>query len=285
MLAARHRSQILGAALLFSTGGAAIKAATLTSWQIACFRSGVAALVLVLFMPAWRSFWHPRCLLVGLAYGTTMILYVTGNKLTTAANVIFLQATAPVYLLFLGPRLLGEKVGGRDLFFTATLGAGMALFFVGTEAPQVTAPAPLAGNLVGALAGLSWALTILGLRWLGRLPGDDRTGSAVVAGNLLACVACLPLAFPVVSGRPADGFVIVYLGAFQIGLAYVWMTRGVRRVPALETALLLLLEPVLSAVWAWLVHGERLGAWSLTGGAVIIASTVGRALGRHGRPK
>jgi drug/metabolite transporter (DMT)-like permease len=184
VLAARHRLQILGAALLFSTGGAAVKASSLTNWQLACFRSGVAALVLLLFMPSWRGFWHPRCLLVGVAYGATMILYVTGNKLTTAANVIFLQATAPVYLLFLGPRLLGERVERRDLFFTAALAIGMALFFVGSEAPQTTAPAPLAGNVVGALAGLSWALTILGLRWLGRQPGPDRTGSAVPSSSI-----------------------------------------------------------------------------------------------------
>jgi pterin-4a-carbinolamine dehydratase len=116
-----HRFQVLAAALLFSTGGAAIKATALSAWQVACFRSGLAALALLIAMPAWRRFWSPRAMLVGLAYAATMIGYVTGNKLTTAANTIFLQSTAPIYLLLLGPLLLREKVRRSDLLFTAAL--------------------------------------------------------------------------------------------------------------------------------------------------------------------
>lgn len=285
MRSAARRFQILGAALLFSTGGAAIKASILTNWQVACLRSGVAALVLVLVMPAWRRILRPQCLLVGAAYAATMILFVSANKLTTAANTIFLQATAPVYVLLLGPRLLNEPVRRKDLLFIAALATGMTLFFVGSEAPLATAPNPVAGNVLGLFAGLSWALTILGLRWLGRgreIAGDDATGSAVVAGNLLACLACLPMAFPIEQYRGLDWTIVVYLGAFQIGLAYVWMTRGVRRVPALETSLLLLLEPVLSSVWAWWLHGERPGPTSLAGCTVILVATLVHALRRRG---
>jgi drug/metabolite transporter (DMT)-like permease len=278
-----HRLQILGAALLFSTGGAAIKTTTLTAWQVACFRSGLAAAVLLLVMPAWRRFWEPRTLLVGACYAATMILYVTANKLTTAANTIFLQSTAPIYLLLLGPRLLGERVRPADLVFTGTLATGMVLFFVGIDEPLVTAPDPLRGNVLGALAGLTWALTILGLRWLGRgdeAGGGDAAGRSVVAGNLIACLAALPFALPVRDATPTDLVVVFYLGAFQIGLAYVWMARGIRRVPALEASLLLLLEPVLNALWAWWVHGERPGPWSLAGCSIILVATLVRGLRR-----
>jgi drug/metabolite transporter (DMT)-like permease len=75
-----------------------------------------------------------------------------------------------------------------------------------------------------------------------------------------------------------DWAIIFYLGIFQIGLAYVCMTFGVRRLPALETSLLLLLEPVLNAVWAWMIHGERPGPWSLAGCAIILGATLLRAL-------
>ena len=282
-----HRFQILAAALLFSTGGAAIKATSLSAWQVACFRSGLAALALMIAMPAWRRFMSPRALLVGLAYAVTMIGYVTGNKLTTAANTIFLQSTAPIYLLLLGPLLLRERVKRSDLAFTAALAVGMVMFFVGIEAPRETAPHPLQGNVIAALTGLSWALTLLGLRWLGRAkqgddadaPGNaDSAGRAVVAGNVIAFLVCLPFALPVREFGLFDGGVILYLGVFQIGLAYICLTFGVRRLPALESSLLLLLEPVLNAVWAWLIHGEQPGNWSLVGCAIILVATLLRAV-------
>ena len=122
------------AALLFSTGGTAIKLSLLSSWQIAGLRSGIAATVLAALIPAWRGF-DPRALLVGVAFAATMILFVTANTLTTAANAIFLQTTAPLYVLLLGPLLLREPLRRTDLPVMALLGAGAALFFVGVERP------------------------------------------------------------------------------------------------------------------------------------------------------
>jgi drug/metabolite transporter (DMT)-like permease len=271
-----HRLQILAAALLFSTGGAAIKAVTLSPWQVAGFRSGVAALVLLAVLPRSRRFWRPGLLLVGTAYASTMILFVAGNKMTTAANTIFLQSTAPLYLILLGPWLLREPVRRSDRAFIVCLAVGLALFFLGTEPARATAPRPALGNLLGACAGVGWALTIAGLRWLGRRGegGPDSAAAAVVAGNLVACLCCMPFAWPVAGARPADWALIGYLGVFQIALAYVFMTRGVRGVGALELSLLILVEPVLNSFWAWLAHGERPGPWSLAGCAVILASTL-----------
>lgn len=270
------RRQILVAALLFSTGGAAIKACSFGAWQVACLRSGIAAVALWLFLPEGRRFWQPRTLAVGIAYAATMLLFVGGNKLTTAANTIFLQSTAPLYVLLLGPWLLAERIRKADVGLMAALAVGLSLFFVGTEAPVATAPEPLLGNGLGALAGLTWALTILGLRWLGRERG---AAPAVVAGNLLAALAALPFARPLPAGDPLDWAVVAYLGLFQIGLAYVFLTRGVRGVPAFEVSLLLLLEPVLNVIWAWLVHGERPGPWSGVGCAIVLLATFARAAG------
>ena len=277
----RARSLILASALLFSTGGAAIKATTLDSWQVAGFRSGVAALALWLFFPSWRRFWQPDTLLVGGAYAATLILYVTANKLTTAANAIFLQSTAPLWVLLLGPWLLGERARPADLGWVAAFLVGLGLFFAGTSPPLATAPDPLLGDLMAVGSGVVWGLTLLGLRKLARDDADRGTstvGAAVVAGNLIALLVCLPFALPVASSTATDWTVIAYLGLFQIGLAYVCMTHGVREIRALEVSLLLLLEPVLSACWAWAVHAEPLGAWAVAGCVVILAASAGLAL-------
>jgi drug/metabolite transporter (DMT)-like permease len=266
---------VLAAALLFSTGGAAIKATTLDAWQVASLRSGIAALALLVALRPGR-WWDWRSLAVGVAYAATMVLFVTGNKLTTAANTIFLQSTAPMYLLLLGPLLLGERVRRSQVGFTAVLAVGMALFFVGIDAPGATAPDPLRGNVIAAISGVTWALTIAGLRWLGKSGGSAL--GAVVAGNVCAFAVCLAPALPVHDARPLDVGLIVFLGVFQIGLAYVFLTRGVRHVPALEASLLLLLEPVLNALWAWLLHAETPGPWSTAGCAVILAATVAWSL-------
>lgn len=275
------RLRILGAALLFSTGGTVIKLTALDGWQVACFRSGVAALALAALMPRWRRDWDAARLVVGVAYAATLVLFVLANKLTTAANSIFLQSTAPLYLLLFGPLLLAERPRRADLTFGAALAVGLVLFFVGEEPAHRTAPNPLLGNVLGAVAGVTWALAIAGLRRLGTRPGRaeaDAGGAAVVIGNLLAFVACLPFVFSGPAPRAIDAAIVGYLGVFQIGLAYVWMTRGIRGVPALEASLLLVLEPVASALWAWWIHGERPGTTSLVGCGLILAATVAHTL-------
>jgi drug/metabolite transporter (DMT)-like permease len=103
--------------------------------------------------------------------------------------------------------------------------------------------------------------------------GGAPVATAVACGNLIAFLACLPAALPLVDVSRLDLAIILYLGVFQIAGAYYFLTRGLRAVPALEASLLLLLEPVLNPLWAWLVHGERPGPWPLVGGAAILVAT------------
>lgn len=270
----RNRLLLLTAALLFSTGGAAIKAATLTGWQVACFRSAVAAAVLLLALPEARRGWSWRIVPVAAAYVATLICFVLANRLTTAADAIFLQSTAPLYLLLLGPVLLREPIRRADLVYVAAVVAGMTVFFLGAESAVATAPDPPRGNAIAALSGLFYALMLVGLRWLARAK-DGGAGVATVAlGNILACVAALPMALPVGAGSAGNLVVILYLGVVQIGIAYVCLTRAIRHVPAIEAATLLMLEPAMNPVWTWLVHGERPAAWSLAGGALILGATL-----------
>lgn len=274
------RLQILATALLFSTGAVAIKAIALSGWQIAAFRSGMAALAILLLLPSSQRHWGRSTLAVGLAYAGALICYVVANKLTTAASTIFLYSTSPLYVLLLGPLVLREPLRRRDLLFMAGVGAGFVSVFLGAEPAGSTAPRPLAGNLLAALGGFFFALVVIGLRWTSRQEGSRGGGStaAVAAGNLIAFLVCLPLALPIVESRPVDWLLIGYLGVFQIGLAYALLSAGLRKIPALEASLLILIEPVLNPVWAWWGHGERPGAWSLAGGALILAAIVTRAV-------
>jgi len=267
------RLRVLAAALTFSIGGAGIKACQLTSWQVASFRSGIAAVTLLLILPEARRGWNARAALVGIAYATTVTLFVLANKLTTSANTIFLQSTAPLYILLLSPWLLREPIRARDVLVMAVVVLGMSLLFVGTERRYATAPDPFHGNILATLSGLSWAFTLMGLRWMGRNEGAGSAAPAVVIGNLIAFFVGLPFALPIIGARPLDWAIVGGLGTIQIGVAYVFLTAGMRHVRALEASMLLLLEPVLNPVWSWLIHGEKPRAWSLVGGAVILGGT------------
>ncbi len=273
------RVQIAVAALLFSTGGAAIKYASLTGWQVASFRSLVAAVVLWLVLPAARRGMSWRAALVGIAYAITMVAFVLANRLTTGANAIYLQSTSPLFLILIAPLLLKEKLRRSDFPILLAVLLGMLLVMSGNDAPSDTATNPALGNMLGLASGASYALMICGLRWLGR---SDESGdgalAAVVLGNAMAGLAALPMALPVASVASVDWVVILYLGAFQIGLAYVLVTRGLRQVPALDAALLLLVETALNPVWTWMLLGERPGMLALAGGAVIIAATAAQAM-------
>jgi DME family drug/metabolite transporter len=268
-----NRVLLLCAALLFSTGGAAIKLAALSAWQVASYRAILAALFIWFILPAARRDWTGRTLAAGAVYAVMVVLYVLSNKLTTAANAILLQSTYPLYLLLLGPLFLKERLRTVDVAIVAGIILGAAILFSGSERVVATAPDPVRGNIVALASGFAWALTIAALRWMGkRNPRAESAASVTIAGNAIAFIACLPLAVggPAVHVRSIA--VIVWLGVFQVGLGYVCLTRSIRHVPAVEAATLLLIEPVLNPIWAWLIHGEQPSGRAVTGGLIIMAA-------------
>ncbi len=270
----RARLALLATAVLFSTGGVAIKASSLTVWQVAALRSAFAAAVILLTVPSARRRWTAAVVAVGASQAATMILFVTATKLTSAANAIFLQSTAPLYVLVLAPVLLHEPVRRSDLGFLLAFLAGLAVIFLGDASPTATAPRPALGNWIAAVSGVAWACTVVGYRWTARR--GSIFGTALLAGNVLVAVLCMPLALPLAGVRAADWSIVAFLGVFQIGLAYGLLSVGMRDVPALEASLLMLLEPVLNPLWTWLVHGERVGAATLAGGAIVLGATAAK---------
>jgi drug/metabolite transporter, DME family len=276
----RHRLFILAAALLFSTGGAAIKGTALSAFQVASFRSGIAAVAIAILLPQARRGLGLALLPPALAYAATLVFFVAATKMTTAAAAIFLQSTAPVWVLLLSPFLLREPIRRIDLPFVALAGVGLALVFLGSRGAVGTAPQPALGNAVALAAGLCYALLMITMRRLARgEAADDRSMAAALLGNAIAFAVCLPFALPVAATTALrDVAAVAYLGIFQIGVAYVFLTRGLRGLPALEVSLLVLVEPVLNPLWTWLLTGEQPTALALAGGAVMLGALTARAL-------
>ena len=273
----KARLQLAAAAVLFSTGGAAIKATEFTAWQTTSLRSGIAALAIFGLAGEARRGWSRRAVIVGFAYAVCLTFFVLANRLTTAANTIYLQSTAPLYLALLAPWLLKEPTRRQDLVFMTAIGLGLAVFFLGTESPGATAPDPMRGNVMAVASGLFWAITVCGLRWMGAAGEEHGTAAAAVtSGNITAFLVALPFALPFGQHSLRDWSLVAYLGVFQIAVAYILVTRALALIPALEASLILLIEPVLNPVWAWIVHGERPGPWALLGGAIILGATTSK---------
>ncbi len=264
----KSRLLLLSAAVLWSTAGAAIKSCGLDAVQIAGARSLVAAVFLFLAVRDARTRPDRRVLLVGCAYAVTVVLFVVATKLTTAANAIFIQDTAPLWVLVLSPWLLDERPTRGELLAIPIFGLGLGLFFV-----DELSPGQALGNLTALVSGGAFALSIVGLRLL-----RERGPAALAWGNAIAAAATLPLWSRGPAPTGLDLGLVLYLGIFQLGLAYLCFSRGVTGTPAIEASLLILIEPVLNPIWTFLVAGERMGPWAVAGGAVVLLATAWRTV-------
>jgi drug/metabolite transporter (DMT)-like permease len=263
------RLLVAGAALLWSTGGLAIKLVPIDALGVVFWRALLTVLFLVaVFRPSLER-WKRASVATGVVYALMILSFVTATKWTTAANAIFLQYTGPFYVLALGPWLLKERFRKADAVAIAVALGGMSLFFVGR-----LEPGHLAGNLMGIVSGLFFGLTVLLLR---RDQSRDAMAS-VFLGNALAAAIALPFAWGNLS-LDAKGFAVVaFLGIVQMGVAYILFVRGLSVVPAAEASLLGMLEPTFNPLWAFLGLGEKPPGWALLGGAIVLAAVAGRTL-------
>ena len=271
------RIQVLAAAFLFSTAGAALKSSAFSSIQLSGLRSGVAALVLIAWIRRFPTVSRATAV-PAILYAATVTLFVAATRLTTAASAIFLQSLAPLLIIPIAP-LIGEPFRRRDLPMMAVMAGGLWLCVSDSDLRSTTAPNPAMGNLLAVVCATTWALTLLSLRILERKPEQHGTGlQVVITGNVLAALVSLPFAWPLPAAAPADWALVLYLGSCQIGLAYLLLIAAVRHLPALEVSLLLLIEPVLNPFWTWLIRGEEPGVAVVAGGAVIIGATALRSV-------
>lgn len=259
---------LVGAALCWSIGGVLIKFVPWPPLAVAAGRGAIAAIFLAWVSRPLRFTWSPIQLSAALAYAACTITFVTATKLTTSANAILLQYTAPVYVAFLSAWFLGERTRREDWIVLAVTLAGMALFFADGLEWRHTA-----GNVVAILSGMAFAAMTLLLR-------KQKEGSpieSILLGNGIAAVVGLPWILRS-SALPAEGWgALVVLGIVQLGVSYLLYARAVKHVTALELVLIPVLEPILNPIWTWLAYDERPGRWAFCGGAMVLGAVTWRA--------
>jgi drug/metabolite transporter (DMT)-like permease len=267
---ARAVGLMAAAALCWSLGGLLIKSVAWPPLAVAGGRGLIAAVFLAVFAPRLRFTWSAAQIGGAVAYAGTTILFVTANKLTTAANAILLQYTAPVWIALFGAWFLGERATRADWFTIAAVFSGMALFFF--DDLQF---AGFAGNLVALASGVAFATMTLLLR----KQKDTSAEESIFLGNLLAGAIGLPFMISAHSVPSARGWIaLAVLGVVQLGVSYLLYARAIRHVTALEAVLIPVIEPILNPVWVLLALGERPGPLSLIGGVIVLSAVTLRTL-------
>jgi drug/metabolite transporter (DMT)-like permease len=202
------------------------------------------------------------------AYCMTVTLFVTATKLTTAANAILLQFTAPVYVALLSAWLLKEKTQWLDWAVIFLVIGGTGLFFF----DHLTI-GNLFGNGCAILSGISLSFLFVLLR----KQKDESPLGSVLLGNLLTGLIGLPFAFQ--SMPSAMSWVgLIFLGVVQLGLSYVLYSEAIKHVTALEAILISGIEPILNPIWVFLMLGEMPGKWALVGGLIVLISVTARCI-------
>lgn len=256
-------------ALLWSTSGVFVKALDWQPLSILAGRGIFTSIVFLLYMRRLPKKITRWTLLAAGGSMATQFLFVTSTKLTTAANSIFLQYTAPIYVVLLGYWLLREKPSRTDWIAMGVIFLGMILFFGDQLSPE-----GLYGNILAVLSGVTSAIMMVSLR-------AQKDGSPEDS-ILIASLAIAVIGFPSIlkeTQTVTNWLSIAYLGIFQIGLAFILFTRGIKHIPALEANLIGTLEPILNPVWVFLFLGERMGTSALFGGLIVLAGVIVSAVG------
>ncbi|QQO08024.1 DMT family transporter [Breznakiella homolactica] len=256
-------------AVLWSTSGLFIKLIDWHPFVIAGLRSAIAAAFMLAVRGLSRrrvpgraapgAFWG-----AGISYAATLLLFVTANKMTSSANAILLQYSAPVWAAILGWILLKEKPGWEHWAALGAVVVGLLLFF-----REGLARGSLLGDGIALLSGVCFGANSVFMR----MQKDGSPADSMILAHTITAAVGIPFIFaaPPEVTIPAVS-ALLFMGVFQIGTASVLFSYGIRRVTAIQAMLTAMVEPVLNPLWVLLVTGERPGALALAGGGIIIAA-------------
>ena len=257
------------AALMWSLGGVFIKLVDLNPMAITGIRSLGATVVLLIYIKKPKLYWNRYFFSGVIAYSMMVILYVISIRLTTAANAIFLEFTAPIYVVAFSYFLLNERINRFDIFAMVIIFLGMGLFFMDELSFY-----GFWGNILALLAGVCLALVTVLIR-----KEKESAFQIVFFGNVLTAIICFPF---IIEGfnstTQIDWFIIFGLGIFQLGIPYLLYTTALKYVSALDAILVGMLEPVFNPIWVYIFVGEAMGEWALIGAALVIIGTLGRVI-------
>lgn len=235
---------------------------------IAGVRSAIASVVFLIILGKPRMNWTRVQMGAAASYAGTVIFFVIATKATTAANAIFLQYTAPIYVALLSSRLLKEKTKVLDWVTVLIVLGGMVLFFLDNLSTT-----GIMGNIFGIISGICFALQIIFLR----MQKDGSPWESVFLGNIITAIIGLPFlttAWP----NAFDWVELLILGVVQLGLPYILYTIAIKHTTALEAILIPVIEPILNPLWVLLFLGEKPGSWSLIGGFIVLMAITIRCI-------
>ena len=257
------------AAVCWSFGGLLIKSVAWTPLAVAGARGGIAALFLLLTHRGLRFHFSRAQLLGAFGYAACTVTFCVATKLTTAANAILLQYTAPVWVALFGAWMVGERTTKADWWTIVLVLGGMTLFFA--DSLQLSA---VLANSLAAASGIFFALMTLALR----KQKDTSAVESIILGNVLACLIGLPWIIGSPTLSVTGWCALAALGVIQLGVSYWLYARAIKHVTALEAVLIPVIEPILNPVWVLLLIGERPGGLALVGGVIVLGAVTVRAL-------
>ena len=256
------------AALLFSSGGLMIKVVELSPISIVGARAAITLVVLAFYMGKPKFTWSVAQIGAALGIAGAQFFFVLATKQTTAANAIFIQFAAPIYVAFLGLWLLKEKIKLIDWLSIAFILIGLFFFFQGD-----LSPAGFWGNINALISGISLAFFVVFMR----MQKDGSTIESIFLGNLLCTLTCLPFLLTE-SPRLADWGGLVFLGIFQMGLPFILLSISIRYLTAIEAIVIQTLEPIFNPVWVFIVLAEKPSAVALLGCGIVFFTVVIRSI-------
>lgn len=259
---------VLTAALLWSTGGLFIKLISLSAMELSFFRCSIAAITFALIFKKRILLFNKLSIINSIFYAVVLITFVIATKTTTAANAIFLQATAPIYVLIFEPLFNKSRYERINIITVGVCILGMILFFVGK-----LEPGHLEGNFVALISGITFAALFLGMK-----QNDQQyQQSSIFWGNILVAMICIPFLLSMEAISISDLWMVSFLGVFQIALAYAFFASGLKRILAVEASIISMVEPVFNPVWVFLGYGEVPTLTAIIGGLIILGAIIVRS--------
>ena len=256
-------------AILWSSGGLLIKLISLNAMQLSFFRCSIAAVIFAILFRKKLLKVNGFTFINAIFYAAVLTTFVIATKTTTAANAIFLQSTAPIYVLIFEPIINKTNYDKLNIITIVVCFIGMIFFFLGE-----LSPGHLEGNFVALISGITFAAFFLGMR----KNDKEYQQSSIFYGNILVALICIPFILDLKPLSINDFWMVSFLGVFQIAIAYTFFSYGLKRILAIEASIISMFEPVLNPVWVMIGYGEVPSLSASIGGAIIIIAIFVRTL-------
>ncbi|RPH51657.1 MAG: EamA/RhaT family transporter [Desulfobacteraceae bacterium] len=258
-------------AFLWSLAGLFIKVIDWNPIAIAGMRSFVASIVILVYLK--RPVIHlsfPQ-IAAAIANAATMLLFVSANKTTTAANAIILQYIAPVLTAFTGAIMLKERTRIEHYAAIPVVAAGMIVMFF-----DELGGGKLFGNILAVMSAVTFSFYFVFMR----MQKDGSPLESILLSHWLTAGICIVISFflpaPHISTKAL--LAIAVLGVVQVGVSSILFSIAIKRVSAVSAILVAVIEPVFNPIWVFFAIGEAPGTYALAGGGIIVLAVTAASI-------